>query len=259
MKNLDTTPLIQLQGVSKSYKTPSGDIEVLHNVSCNINSGSFTIIYGPSGSGKSTLLNILIGLDAPTNGSISYDNQDLSTMTKDQLAYFRAHTMGMVQQTNHWIQSLSVLDNVSMPLYFLGASTAEASAGARKSLLDVGMESHLHKYPGVLSGGEQQRVAMARALVNEPAYIAADEPTGNLDSKNGDDLINLLQSLNKQQGRTIILVTHNLEYLSLADTLLLIEDGHVTETKGRHIHDVTSRLLTDTRQRINKWMDYEKK
>lgn len=252
-------PLIRVTNLSKGFKTAGGVVPVLHNISFDIPDGSFTIIYGPSGSGKSTLLNTIIGLDAPTTGRVTYEGKDLYAMGRDELAFFRAHTMGMVQQTNNWVRSLDVLDNVALPLHFLGTKPENAIQGAESSLKRVGMLDHAHKRPGVLSGGEQQRVAMARALVNNPAYIAADEPTGNLDSKNGDAIIELLRSLNKDFGRTIVLVTHNLEYLSLGDKLLLLEDGVVTEMKNVDIHKTTNQLLTEMKKRIDDWGKYDDK
>ena len=250
--------LIKVRNVSKSFKTIGGNVQALRDVSFEILDGSFTIIYGPSGSGKTTLLNILIGLDAPTTGQVTYDGKDLYAMDKNEQAYFRAYTMGMVQQTNHWVKSLSVLDNVALPLHFLGMPSETAGIRAKDMLSRIGIEAHAHKFPSVLSGGEQQRAAMARALVNNPAYIVADEPTGNLDSKNGDNLVWQLRHLNKKYHRTIVLVTHNLEYLSLGDKLLLLEDGVVTETKDTDIQHVTSHLLTDMKKRIESWTKDEK-
>jgi putative ABC transport system ATP-binding protein len=250
-------PLIEVKNVSKRFKTTAGYTEAVRNANFQIPSGSFTIIYGPSGSGKTTLLNMMIGLDAPTTGSVTYEGKDLYSMDKNDRAFFRAHTMGMVQQTSHWVKSLSVLDNVALPLHFLGLSPEIATTRAEESLRRIGVEAHSHKFPSVLSGGEQQRAAMARALVNSPAYIVADEPTGNLDSKNGDTIIKILRQLNKKFHRTIVLVTHNLEYLSLGDKLLLMEDGIVTETKDEDIKKVTGHLLTDMKNRIEEWAHYE--
>ena len=251
-------PLIRVKNISKSFETAGGVVRVLNNISFEILDGSFTIIYGPSGSGKSTLLNALIGLDAPTTGQVTYSGKDMYAMDQNERAFFRADTMGMVQQTNHWVKSLSVLENVALPLRFLGVAPEAALEGAKSSLRRIGIEQHAHKYPDVLSGGEQQRAAMARALVNNPAYIVVDEPTGNLDSKNGDALMNLLRYLNKDFKRTIVLVTHNLEYLSLGDKLLLIEDGAVIEMKNNDIHKVTKHLLIDMQKRIDDWAHYEK-
>lgn len=247
-------PLIKVQNMTKSFKLAGGSsIEVLHDVNFEILDGSFTIIYGPSGSGKTTLLNTIIGLDAPTSGNITYEGKDLYAMNKNDRAYFRAFTMGMVQQTNNWVKSLTVLENVALPLTFMGTNYDVALEQAKNSLKRVGIEAQEKKYPGVLSGGEQQRVGMARALVNNPAYIVADEPTGNLDSKNSDNMINLLRYLNKEFHRTIVLVTHNLEYLSIGDKLLLMEDGHVEEISGKDIRSTTTHMLTEVRKRIEGW------
>lgn len=253
-----TNTLINVKNASRKFETVAGFVEAVRSANFAIPEGSFTIIYGPSGSGKTTLLNMLIGLDAPTGGSITYEGKDMYSMTVDNRAYFRAHTMGMVQQTSYWVKSLSVVDNVALPLHFLGIEPATANQRAMASLKKVGMEQHANKLPSVLSGGEQQRVAMARALVNEPSYIVADEPTGNLDSKNGDALIGLLLSLNKDAGRTVVLVTHNLEYLALGDQLLMIEDGVLTETTGADIKKATDKLMVDVKSRVENWVNYGK-
>jgi putative ABC transport system ATP-binding protein len=247
---MGTTNLIEIKNVKKQFPTAAGTVEVLHDVSFAIPEGSFTIIYGPSGSGKSTLLNTLIGLDAPTNGTVMYGGKDLYSLNADELAYYRANSMGLVQQSNYWVKSLTVLENVAMSLYFLGMSKEKAEQEALNSLKRVHMEQTANSYPTVLSGGEQQRVAMARALVNNPSYIVADEPTGNLDSKNGDMIIDLLRYFNQELQRTIVLVTHNLEYLPLGNKLLFIQDGYVTETEGKDIEAVTDKLLGDMQKRI---------
>jgi putative ABC transport system ATP-binding protein len=245
--------LIEVKNVNKVFTKGGASSHVLHDVSFKILDGSFTIIYGPSGSGKSTMLNALIGLDPPSSGHVVFDGKNLYGMTTQERAFFRANTMGMVQQTNYWVKSLTVIENVALPLYFLGYSYDKAKDQAYKSLERIGMEVHAKKYPTVLSGGEQQRVAMARALVNDPTYIVADEPTGNLDSKNGDMVMNLLKHFNKNLNRTIVLVTHNLEYVPLGDKLLFIQDGIVTETKETDVHKVTNRLLGEMKKRIDNW------
>lgn len=245
--------LIQVSNLSRKFKVGQNTIDVLKQTNFEIPYASFTIIYGPSGSGKSTLLNALMGLDEPTSGTVTYEGRNLYSMSQDERAYFRGHTMGIVQQTDHWVKSLSVLDNVALPLEFLGIRRAAALEAAKASLARIGMLSSANKYPHFLSGGEQQRVAMARALVNNPAYIVADEPTGNLDSRNGDALLEMLLYLNREFQRTIVLVTHNIEYLSIADQILVVEDGHVAElnmTKGK---DIVNSLLNDTKDRIDKW------
>lgn len=247
------SPLITVANVHKSFRSTAGETTILKDANFVIEDESFTVIYGRSGSGKSTLLNTIAGLEVPTRGKVTYEGSDLYSMNHDQRAYFRAHTLGMVHQSNHWVDSLTVLENVALPLHFLGYSKANAERQALDSLRRLKMEAHAHKYPAVLSGGEQQRVAMARATVNNPTCIIADEPTGNLDSYNGDAMIDLLQYFNKELKRTVILVTHNLEYLSVGDKLLLMNDGTITETHGADLQGVIGELLGDMQTRIKKW------
>lgn len=247
------TPLIHIVNVDKSFQTAGGEVRVLRHVNLTIPKGSLTVIYGASGSGKTTLLNILMGLETPSSGEVMYDGHPLYAMSRDERAFFRAHTMGMVHQTNHWVKSLNVIENVALPLRFVGMASDKAIEQAAQSLRRIGIERLGNKPPSILSGGEQQQVAMARALVNNPAYIVADEPTGNLDSKNGDALMTLLRRLNKESGRTIVLVTHNLEYLSIGDQVLLMEDGTLTKIKESHSHDVTNQLLATMKKRIQDW------
>lgn len=253
----ESTTLIDVINVSKSFKTEGELVNAVKKANFSIEEGSFTIVYGPSGSGKTTLLNMLIGLDAPTEGSIIYRGSKLSSMKPDERANFRANKIGMVQQASYWVKSLSVVDNVSLPLYFLGNQEADAKDGALRALKRVGMDNHANKYPTVLSGGEQQRVAMARALVNDPPFIIADEPTGNLDKSNGDLIISLLLSLNKKFNRTIVLVTHNIEYLSLGDQLLMMEDGSVTQVKKSDIQKITNSLVSNVKSRLEEWTKHE--
>ena len=183
---------------------------------------------------------------------------NLYEKSANELAYFRAQQLGIVYQTNYWVKSLSVIENVSMPLYFLGYSKSTANELALKALNKVNMQSYAKKYPSLLSGGEQQRVAMARAIVSDPPVIIADEPTGNLDSTNGDMVMNLLKTLNKEQGKTIVLVTHNMEYLSIARHLLEIQDGVVTEIKHEEIPSTVKSMLGNMRKRIETLMESEK-
>lgn len=253
----EPTVLIDVMNVSKQFQTEGGLVNAIKKADFSIKEGSFTTVYGPSGSGKTTLLNMLIGLDAPTNGTITYKGSNLSLMTVDEQANFRASTMGMVHQTSHWVKSRSVAENVALPLYFLGKLQDEAIEASLLALKRVGMDKHANKYPTVLSGGEQQRVAMARALVNDPPFIIADEPTGNLDKNNGDLIISLLLTLNKKYNRTVVLVTHNIEYLSLGDQLLMMEDGVVTKVKKSDIQKVTSSLVSNVKARNEEWMKHE--
>jgi len=247
---MNSATLIQAKDVYQSFKVGGEIIEVLKGVNFSITDNTFNIIYGPSGSGKSTLLNILTGLQKPTTGSVTFSDLDVYNLKPNDLAKFRAHRVGFVYQQNFWVKSLNVLENVSMPLYFLGYSRAKAEPIAKLSLARVGMETAAKKSPLMLSGGEQQRVAMARALANDPLFIIADEPTGSLDSNNGDKIMGLLRDCLEQFKRTIILVTHNMEYLPLADHLLHIEDGQVQDMLNDDINKTTRQLMGLQKKRI---------
>ncbi len=227
------TPLIEASHVNKDFNLNNQVLSVLKDINFEVPDGSFTIIHGPSGSGKTTLLNTITGMEAPTSGTVKYEDKDIYELKEGELAHFRAKTMGIVYQSNYWVQSLSVLENVALPLYFLGYDRANAEREALESLRRVSMEQHKDTLPTLLSGGEQQRVAMARALVSNPTYIVADEPTGNLDSKNGNSIIELLQYFHQKLDRTIILVTHNESYLKYGTQVLSLKDGRVEEVKSQ--------------------------
>lgn len=225
--------LIDAIGVVKRFKVGEREMAGVRKADFTIADGSFTIIYGPSGSGKTTLLNTLTGLDRPTEGRVLYEGSSVYDLSEAELAHFRARTMGIVYQASHWVKSLNVLENVALPLYFLGYNKTDAEREAMESLRRVGMDQYAKDLPMFLSGGEQQRVSMARALVSNPDYIVADEPTGNLDSVNGDKIMELLQYFHKTLGRTIILVTHNHSYLRYATQVLHVKDGVVTDDAGK--------------------------
>ncbi len=245
-------PLLQAKDIHMDFNFSDEKVSILRSVNFTITDNSFNIIYGASGSGKSTLLNILTGLQKPTKGTLDVEGRSLYDYTPDELARFRAHRIGIVYQQNYWVHSLNVIENISLPLYFLGYSRAEASSLALISLERVDMVGYAKKYPTMLSGGEQQRIAMARALVNDPRIIIADEPTGSLDSKNGDKIMGLLSKIKNEYRRTIILVTHNMEYLPLANYLLHIQDGNVQELKSGSIRAATNELMRDMKQRIDR-------
>lgn len=238
-------PIIQIQGVEKSFILPNETVNAVKNCSFEIPEGSFTIIYGPSGSGKSTLLDAITGLELPTKGSVVFKGQNLNTLNADKRAKFRALNLGMVYQTNYWVSSLTVLDNVSMPLYLSGFTQRDARPHAIEALKKVRVEHLAKQRPGVLSTGEQQRVSMARALISNPEVIVADEPTGNLDTSNGDTVMSLLSTLNKDFGKTIVLVTHNLEYLPFSTYRVQMKDGVATISEG-----VTG-LSSETKQKLS--------
>lgn len=244
--------IIDIDKVNQSFEVGEETVEILKQVDFSIKEGTFNIIYGPSGSGKSTLLNVLTGLQKPTTGQVTFAGSDLYSLSPDELAHFRANEIGIVYQQNFWVKSLNVIENVSMPLYFTGYSRTAAAKKAMAALELVEMDRFAKKRPVLLSGGEQQRIAMARALVNNPLFVIADEPTGNLDSTNGDMIMGLLQKCQTDLDRTIILVTHNMEYIPLADHLLHIEDGHVIETMHAGVSTIADNLINDMRKRINR-------
>jgi putative ABC transport system ATP-binding protein len=222
--------LISVSGLYKQFDLHSGPAKVLRNINFDIPNGGFAVIFGPSGSGKTTLLNVLSGLELPTKGRVAIASQDIYALNADQRAHFRAQNIGMVHQENYWVNSLNVLENVAMPLYLTGCAKKAANYIAKDSLKKVGMADYADYSPTLLSGGQQQRVSMARALVAAPKLIFADEPTGDLDTKNGRMIIDLLLYFQRDLGRTIVLVTHNPRYLSYSNTQLHMLDGKITAT-----------------------------
>lgn len=245
--------MIQLTNISKNFVLPSENVQALKDVSVAIPENSFAIIYGPSGSGKSTLLNTLVGLEPPTTGEVRLNGTDLYSMNSDQRANFRARLVGMVYQTNYWVTSLNVVENVAMPLYLAGYSRREADKLAMESLEKISMQAFAKKQPSVLSGGQQQRVSVARALVSDPSIIVADEPTGNLDTKSGDMIMNMLYELRHRMGKTVVLVTHNLSYLPLSDMRIEIKDGTTIQDEGDYgvKGDEKARILKDFQNMIS--------
>lgn len=244
--------IIEIKDVCQSFTSGSEKTDVLKNINVKLKEKSFNIIYGPSGSGKSTLLNVITGLQKPTSGEVFFAGKNIYNLSPDELAHFRANEIGIVYQQNYWVKSLNVMENISMPLYFSGFTRYSSSYFANEALSKVNMLDYANKYPTMLSGGEQQRVAVARALVNNPDFIIADEPTGSLDSKNGNMIMELMQKCKTELGRTVILVSHNMEYIPLADHLLRIEDGSIIETTDNvSIATTADHLITDMRKHIN--------
>lgn len=201
--------MIKLTNLEKIYRTKEIETVALENVNMEIQKGEFLSIMGPSGCGKSTLLNIIGLLDAPTGGTVEIAGTDTSHMNDKQLAAFRNKTLGFVFQSFHLINSLNVLDNVELPLLYRNVSSSERRKAAEAVLEKVGLSHRMRHFPTQLSGGQCQRVAIARAIVGNPEIILADEPTGNLDSKMGIEVMELLHKLNQEDGRTIVMVTHN--------------------------------------------------
>lgn len=219
--------MIQLSNVSKVVTSGDDRLTILHPLDLEIPSGQFISIVGPSGSGKSTLLGLIAGLDSPTEGSIKLDGQDITRMNEDRLAELRGGLIGFIFQSFHLIPSLTAFENIMIPLEIAGAARP---AEQTRSLLDeVGLQERGHHYPSQLSGGEQQRVAIARAIANRPRILLADEPTGNLDSRNGAHVIELLMKINRERGTTLVLVTHDLELADLADRRISFRDGRIVE------------------------------
>jgi lipoprotein-releasing system ATP-binding protein len=215
------------QGVVKSFARDGERVEVLKGVDCVIAPGELAAIVGPSGVGKSTLLHLLGGLERPTSGSIRYGDTDLAALSDLALAGFRNRHVGFVFQFHHLLPEFSAVENVMMPLLIRREAPAEAHARATRFLSRVGLGARLHHRPGELSGGEQQRVAIARALVGEPAVLLADEPTGNLDSKTGEEVFDLIRELNRERHLTCVLITHNEELARRTDRTLRMLDGRI--------------------------------
>ena len=223
--------MIELRAVSKTVTSGSEPLTILHPLTTQIPRGQFVAIVGPSGSGKSTLLGLIAGLDAPTSGSVVIDGVDITRLDEDGLAKLRGEKIGFVFQFFHLIPSLTAHENVAVPMEIAGV--ADAAERARALLEEVGLTGRAHHYPSQLSGGEQQRVALARALANNPPIVLADEPTGNLDSHNGRHIMELLKNIHHTRGTTLVLVTHDAELASQADSRLVLRDGRVVEGMGK--------------------------
>lgn len=220
--------IISLNGVEKVYRTKEIETIALDNVNLDVDRGEFLSVMGPSGCGKSTLLNIIGLLDSPTKGTVSINDTDTHGMGDDSLARFRNSSIGFVFQSFHLIPTLSVADNVELPLlYRKGVSTAERRRLVEQVIERVGLTHRMRHMPAQLSGGQCQRVAVARAIVGNPEIILADEPTGNLDSKMGAEIMQLLNDLNRNDGRTVVMVTHNEEQARQTDRIVRFFDGRM--------------------------------
>ena len=221
--------MIELRGVSKTVESGGRPLTILHPLDVAIPSGRFLAVVGPSGSGKSTLLGLLAGLDAPSTGEILIDGIDITKLSEDALARLRGEKIGFVFQFFHLVPSLTAFENILVPMEIAGRRGAVDRA--RLLLEEVGLSDRGHHYPSQLSGGEQQRVAIARALANDPSIVLADEPTGNLDSTTGRHIMDLLLAVRRSRSSTLVLVTHDTELASLADSRLTLRDGRSVEAR----------------------------
>ena len=223
---------LKLESVTKEYTLGKSIVRALRGLDLTVSKGEIVAIMGPSGSGKSTLLHILGALDTPTEGSAQIEETDLATLKERQLARLRGRKIGFVFQTFNLSQTLSAQMNVELPMIFQKAPKTERAKRARELLEKVGLGDRARHRPNELSGGERQRVAIARALANDPEIILADEPTGNLDTESGEPILALLKRLSREEGRTVILVTHDPEAAAIADRIVRLRDGKVMEEKA---------------------------
>ena len=221
----DRSPIVEVSNVRKSYMLGKMEVPVLSNISLRIEKGEFLAIVGPSGSGKSTLMNLIGCLDRPTEGQVLIKGRDLDGMSDEELARLRGLEIGFVFQTFNLVPRLTAFENVLLPTFANSRST-DPQKRARELLSIMGLKDRMRHRPGELSGGQSQRVSIARALINDPSILLADEPTGNLDSKTGFEILNIFMDLNKD-GRTVVIVTHDPEIAKFADRIILVKDGTI--------------------------------
>lgn len=219
--------MIELYGVSKTVRSGGVPLTILHPLDLQIPAGRFLAVVGPSGSGKTTLLGLMAGLESPSSGRVLLDGVDVTALDADRAACMRRTKIGFVFQHFHLIPSLTALENVQAPLEIAGA--ARAGYKARALLDDVGLTARGHHYPSELSGGELQRVAVARAMANDPPILLADEPTGNLDATNGQRVVELLQHVNRMRGTTVVVATHDVDVARHSDEVMTLRDGRAVE------------------------------
>lgn len=219
--------MLELKSITKTYKLGDETLNALDNVTLDIQKGEFVAIIGPSGSGKTTLANVIGGLDTPTDGYILFENQDLSKASDNALSDYRNKKVGFVFQTFNLQPGFTALENVQLPLLFSKIKPKERAAKAKECLKAVGLEDRMNHRPSQLSGGQRQRVSIARALANDPEIIIADEPTGNLDTQRGEEIIALLKDLNKEKGVTLIIITHDERIAKQARRIIAIQDGRI--------------------------------
>ncbi|MBI1996869.1 MAG: ABC transporter ATP-binding protein [Deltaproteobacteria bacterium] len=220
-------PLIEIHDVSKSYRRDSLEIPVLSNITLGIQEGDFIAFMGPSGSGKTTLLNLIAGIDKPTEGRIFVAGTDITELSETELAVWRSRNVGFIFQFYNLIPVLTAIENVELPLILTPLSKAERRAHAETALGVVGLADRMHHYPRQLSGGQEQRVAIARAIATDPAILVADEPTGDLDKVSAEEVLNLIERLNRELGKTILMVTHDPRAAERARLIRHLEKGEL--------------------------------
>lgn len=221
--------ILKVENLSKVYGTGASKVVALDNVSFSVEKGEFVSIVGASGSGKSTLLHLIGGVDRPTSGKVFINDEDIYKLNNDDLAIFRRRQIGLIYQFYNLIPILNVIENISLPLELDGRKPDKNDLNEMLELL--GLENRKSHLPSQLSGGQQQKVSIGRALITRPSLILADEPTGNLDSKASEDIVSLLKKTNKKYNQTIIMITHNLEIAKMADRIITIEDGRIVDDK----------------------------
>jgi len=220
-------PLIEIHEISKSYRRDSLEIPVLSNISLSVQEGEFIAFMGPSGSGKTTLLNLIAGIDKPTQGKIFIAGVDITELSETELAVWRSRTIGFIFQFYNLIPVLTAVENVELPLILTPLSKAERRAHAETALGVVGLADRMHHYPRQLSGGQEQRVAIARAIVTDPAILVADEPTGDLDKVSAEEVLNLIERLNRELNKTILMVTHDPRAAERARSVRQLDKGEL--------------------------------
>lgn len=225
--------LIQVRGLDKTYRRGSEDIDVLQGLNLDVNKGDFVAFMGPSGSGKTTLLNLLGGLDVPTRGSVTVAGDEITHMSRGKLTEWRARHVGFIFQMYNLIPVLTAFQNVELPLLLTKLSKAERRKHVETALTIVGLGDRMHHFPRQLSGGQEQRVAIARAIVADPTFLLCDEPTGDLDRKSADEVMNLIKRLVKDHGKTVLMVTHDPIVAQQADVTLHLEKGVLVEAGAR--------------------------
>ncbi|MBT3268862.1 ABC transporter ATP-binding protein [Candidatus Poribacteria bacterium] len=237
--------VVTAAGVTKEYRMGAEVVHALAGVDLAINRGEYLSLMGPSGSGKSTLFNMIGALDQPTAGSVTIEGEDMAKLTMEQLAWIRCNRMGYIFQSFNLLVVMSALDNVTLPMIFAGVSPKERTERGKELLATVGLGDRYHHLPTELSGGQQQRVAIARALANGPDIILADEPTANLDTQTGREIIDLLKEMNESQGVTVVSATHDLKMLDVSDRVVYIRDGGVEQIRNRDEIDIHVGSLDD--------------